>query len=893
MTRKWSKYMGILMAFILAFTAVNISKAQNGYDNFVPLTEKGANNEPSGVTLTRYTVLALDYSDSMSGVPLTKLKEAACKFINDVLNASGNNYVAIVVYGTNAVISSEFRELDSKRQLQDIVNKQQTMGSTNTGMALRLSGELLSAAPSSTAVVKNIVLMSDGLPNTGPDPRNEANLLKNSVYFIYSLGFFHSLSGANLTSASSFMQDVQNAGYYEVNDPNDLLFTFGQIAGSITQVTGKYTYGSPINDANGVSRDYQDTYYYDDGYFTNDSANYNPSLATMSLCFELSAWGSNAEGRNAVGIGKDDYSNKSVNAQKLLNQTGFTGIAVNEWFTEKPGTDTIGVIGASKDITDNGKKYTLIAVAVRGGGYESEWSSNFKMGETGQHEGFREAKENVIAFLNNYISYYKISGDIKLWLTGYSRAGGTVSLVAGMLDDGYALSGCNLASKDLFAYTFEAPQGGLLSTNPHRSNYKNIWNNINLADLVPKVAPIEFGFARYGNDRYLPTQLTYADYKPYLQTMLTYFNNLDATANTAYILNDFTRYQVNWFNIVFGGNPIDKQVIDEKNPSPQSEFCNNFIKIIAEQVFVSRTEYTQNEQTGICQATGALLGNPVYAGYLMDQLKLHIKDILWNATRLDNVKSIIRTCVIDASKQYPGVSISDKAIDEIVDTIVKVLHTMLTPDNVDELVTLIMNGKCFAQVHYPEVCLSWLKTQDPNFNSNSTGSGYRPAPPLSRTDGDYRVIHINCPVDVEVYRDNKWEAGITSGSALAAEPGGIIADVNKDGEKLVYLPPDAAYTIKITATGDDNMTYAVQERSFGFQGVSRIVNYSQVPIHTGDVFTAIVPAFGSSDYEFAQEGSAVDYKFYDPNGNHRQRNAKRCLGSERPDKTQSGTIFDV
>lgn len=67
-------------------------------------------------------------------------------------------------------------------------------------------------------------------------------------------------------------------------------------------------------------------------------------------------------------------------------------IAVNDWFTKKPTTDSIGVIIGNKPVKVKDEEYTLIAVAVRGGGYEQEWASNFTIGTSGQHQGFNTAK---------------------------------------------------------------------------------------------------------------------------------------------------------------------------------------------------------------------------------------------------------------------------------------------------------------------------------------------------------------------------------------------------------------------------------------------------------------------------------------------------------------------
>ena len=101
----------------------------------------------------------------------------------------------------------------------------------------------------------------------------------------------------------------------------------------------------------------------------------------MSLSFAMSAFGSSDGGQT-------DYTNKSSNARALLKEMGFAdeNIAVNDWFTKKPTTDSIGVIIGNKPVKVKDEEYTLIAVAVRGGGYEQEWASNITIGTSGQHQ---------------------------------------------------------------------------------------------------------------------------------------------------------------------------------------------------------------------------------------------------------------------------------------------------------------------------------------------------------------------------------------------------------------------------------------------------------------------------------------------------------------------------
>lgn len=101
-----------------------------------------------------------------------------------------------------------------------------------------------------------------------------------------------------------------------MTDAEELDFVFGEIAANITKTTGIFRYP-------GDGRDYSAVYYYDDQYFSNSSYIYNEHLATMSLCLEMSAWGS----EETAG-----YRDKSKNAKNLLTETGFTEIETNNWF---------------------------------------------------------------------------------------------------------------------------------------------------------------------------------------------------------------------------------------------------------------------------------------------------------------------------------------------------------------------------------------------------------------------------------------------------------------------------------------------------------------------------------------------------------------------------------
>lgn len=376
----------------------------------IPMTALAANKT------VRDTVLILDDSGSMEGEPMDKLIDSAEKFCESVLGASGTNRVAIITYSTSAELKSDFT--NSLPSLQNAIRDMDEYGMTNIYDALKIANDLLSK---SSADVKNIVLMSDGLPNEGArvnsgrygysdyNGYDYANAVYNqatsyhSDYFIYTLGFFHNIYGDTKAFASRFMEDLQNAGYYEVNDVEDLEFTFGEIAEDITEtkVTGTFKY------PNGA-KDYSATYYYADEYFYNSAMEYNQSLSTMSLCLAMSAFGSGEVSA---------YENKSVNVKNLLEELMFTDFETTKSFTEKPTADSIAAAIGHKKVKDkNDDVYTLLAVAVRGGGYEQEWASNFTIGSKGNHNGFSDAANQVIDFIKNYISEHEIEGDIKLWI---------------------------------------------------------------------------------------------------------------------------------------------------------------------------------------------------------------------------------------------------------------------------------------------------------------------------------------------------------------------------------------------------------------------------------------------------------------------------------------------
>jgi len=208
----------------------------------------------------RDTVLILDNSVSMEGEPLVALKKAAVNFCDSVLAAEGNNRVALVVYDTDVASYTDFTS--SANTLSEAINDMDGEGNwTNITAGVVKADELLSQ---SDANIKNIVIMTDGVPTRGKYASigrysyqdyaythnasqyvyEYANVLYttatalHSEYNVYTLGFFHNSSTSAKNFGARILRDIQNKGYYEVTNPDELEFAFGDIADDIEKPSG-------------------------------------------------------------------------------------------------------------------------------------------------------------------------------------------------------------------------------------------------------------------------------------------------------------------------------------------------------------------------------------------------------------------------------------------------------------------------------------------------------------------------------------------------------------------------------------------------------------------------------------------------------------------------------
>ena len=251
--------------------------------------------------------------------------------------------------------------------------------------------------------------------------------------------------------------------------------------------------------------------YYSRNYFEHPSTEYDEHLATASLALASSTFTP-----YTVVYDEEWYLNQSKYAKEFFEKIEYDTFAINEDYIKPAEANTIGLCAAKKNYGD----YTVVAVAPRSGGYYSEWAGNMHLGDGSKsdymHEGWYIAANKLVDFVCEYVSSNNITGRVKLWMAGFSRGGATTNIAAALIDNkidnGKKLFSSNAYTSfsDVYAYTFEAPQGANINSTtvkkPKDAIYDNIFNIVNPLDIVPKLAMKDYGFTRFGIDKYVTNE---------------------------------------------------------------------------------------------------------------------------------------------------------------------------------------------------------------------------------------------------------------------------------------------------------------------------------------------------------------------------------------------------
>lgn len=177
---------------------------------------------------------------------------------------------------------------------------------------------------------------------------------------------------------------------------------------------------------------------------------------------------------------------------EFLEAAHFQDVETNKYYTVKAEENSAAAAFGHKRIRQEGKDYTLLAIVIRSSHYAEEWSGNFTItaedGSGGNmHAGFKAARDEVLRYAAKYLKDHGITGDLKVWITGFSRGAVASNALGGFFagggDEYFRASGVpvTVTPENVYCYTFSTPRPirpGLthaedLSVAGNRSGYPN------------------------------------------------------------------------------------------------------------------------------------------------------------------------------------------------------------------------------------------------------------------------------------------------------------------------------------------------------------------------------------------------------------------------------------
>lgn len=835
--------------------------------------------------IKRYTILLVDNSGSMSGKPMQRLKKTAKVFAKKIIKNKDENYIAIIPFNTG--YSSKKIDFTNDLAMLDVIEKYYASGGTPTDEALIEASNLIDKIENddNSKIVKNVVVFSDGAPNNKYRAINAAKALQEKCD-VYSVAYLN--KAPRNEYEREIMQNIQNAGYFEINDDEDWDIEFGKIQDKIEDNNrykkGKFRYPGELN----KDSDSTGTYYYTDEYFAKPSTQYDSSLATMSLALELASWVSYDKSNwYNPKISPNDpgfYDDRLVNLKTLLlgnpnlndedyTGIGFKGFEANKDWEKNPTRDSIGLACAYKNIKVNDEDSTVIALVIRGGGYASEWSSNATVGTKGNHEGFEKASNDAISFLDNYLSKQSDinENNLKLWIVGYSRAGATANLVGGKLKDGYVFSNeKKVKSSNIYCYTFATPMG---LNGEKQSTCENVYNTLSLNDMVPLVAPKNWGFTRYNRTNqnkeiYFPTKSSVGDFNSYKIEMLKQFNNLTFKDSDYKIDEEYTwrMYDGIDFEKTDKGFLKYKIKINTSRNFERSLVLNNFVDFISDDLLENRAMYNyafedifrdiafyrkgDGNMLLALQETFDSKNLPYFMEpFLSFSLRSQEQRLAESVNRMYE-----KFYQSEHGFQIPNIIQADIVLRKTFNLIafeLSLVNNFASRFTVNNFNTFNLGLKAAInfQPHYPEITLAWCMSNDKNYTGKAS----------KKFSSKTRVIRINCPVDVIVYDDSGNYCGGIQNDISDNKETSLISYVDGNDQKVIFLPSDTGYKIDIIAREETPVSVDIGEFDLSTNSYERLENYYDMQVGKGEKIKASIPALSESELFGNTNGSNAKY----------------------------------
>lgn len=525
---------------------------------------------------------------------------------------------------------------------------------------------------------------------------------------------------------------------------------------------------------------------YNDSYFSLDNKEFHSEIAVASFASAMASIDDNK-----------DYSARGDRLVELWEKEKFSGIHINQAYKEKPTLDSVGYGIANKRIGD----FTLIAITIRGGGYEAEWASSFTVGASGNSSGFQNSANIVLEGVDDYLSKYDVTGHTKFWISGYCRGASVANLLAGtMLDriaEGAFHEAVSAQKEDVYAYCFEPQNAACLSVEEAKGErYQGIHNVMNFNDVMTMLSPHQWGMVKYGQNHYFSDRLTDIRFDATERKKLVsnYHFSQNGQKLPGYAIDDWKFYDA-------GLEATQEKNLPRESLHPSlGRFAHNLIQAMTD-FALSRDLYSYNEQ-GVRDLIGTIYGyNPDVEGIeISDQVFI---DILFSY-------SFIQTMFLELQEGDSGGFTSDieylfyvlfnanennvKAIQKLYDDLYYLLlfvcpSLALRADLLSQLFSRD-NLLILTSAHAAELNYSFLRSSDPRLYGEQA---------CRLNDGSYLTLHIKTPLSVIINEKtlNKNVLSFVNGQ-LSSDT--LSAEKMADGSIDVYLPKNGQYEYRIASS---------------------------------------------------------------------------------------------
>jgi len=177
--------------------------------------------------IERDITLVVDRSHSMSGTKIRDLRNSVAEFISLLQRSEEEAYVGLASYNHGA--SQDVELTSDLREITGAMSRLRPSGNTSISLGIRAGRKIAERGRDAQEVEHTMILMTDGLHNSGPDLFGEARKVASDGVKIHTITFG---GGADIVN----MQEVAKIGngrHYHADNAAQLIEVYRKIALSL------------------------------------------------------------------------------------------------------------------------------------------------------------------------------------------------------------------------------------------------------------------------------------------------------------------------------------------------------------------------------------------------------------------------------------------------------------------------------------------------------------------------------------------------------------------------------------------------------------------------------------------------------------------------------------